>query len=44
MVVTVNPDLKDEATKLYQEAKELHLIFNAISRKVSAKNLDIRHS
>ncbi len=44
MIATATPDLKDEARKLWQEAKELHLIFNSISRKVSAKNLDLRHS
>ena len=44
MVMTAAPELKEEAGKLWQEAKELHLIFNSISKKVNAKNLDIRHS
>ena len=43
IVVTAVPELKDEARILWQEAKELHLIFNSISRKVSAKSLEIRH-
>lgn len=30
MIVAANPELKDEAGKLWQEAKELDLIFNAI--------------
>jgi four helix bundle protein len=33
MVATGEPDLKTEARKLWQEAKELHLIFAAIWRK-----------
>ena len=33
MVVTVS-ELKDEGRKLWQEAKELNLIFNAIYKKV----------
>jgi len=32
MVVIAQPELKDEARKLWQEAKELNLIFNAIIR------------
>lgn len=44
MVATATPELKEEARKLWQEAKELHLIFNSISKKVRSKNLDIRHS
>lgn len=35
MVVTAVPELKDEARKLWQEAKELNLIFNTIYKKVS---------
>ena len=31
------PELKEEAKILWQEAKELHLIFNAISRKTKNK-------
>src|SRR3989344_1530841 len=37
MIATAAPELKDEARILWQEAKELHLIFNAISRKVKNK-------
>jgi len=37
MVAVAVPELKDEARKLWQEAKELHLIFNSISRKVGKK-------
>jgi four helix bundle protein len=33
MIATAEPDLKTEARKLWQEAKELHLIFAAIWRK-----------
>ena len=43
IVATASPELKEEARTLWQEAKELHLIFNAISKKVSAKNLGIRN-
>lgn len=43
IIATAAPELKDEARMLWQEAKELHLIFNAISSKISAKNLQIRH-
>lgn len=39
MIATAIPELQDEARGLWQEAKELHLIFNAISIKVSSKNL-----
>ena len=34
MVVVAAPELKDEARTLWQEAKELNLIFNAIYKKV----------
>lgn len=44
IIVVAVPELKEEARILWQEAKELHLIFNSISRKINAKNLDIRHS
>jgi four helix bundle protein len=37
MIAVATPELKDEARKLWQEAKELHLIFNSISRKVGKK-------
>ncbi|MEI7809157.1 MAG: four helix bundle protein [Verrucomicrobiota bacterium] len=33
MIAAAEPDLKAEARKLWQEAKELHLIFAAIWRK-----------
>ncbi len=33
MIVTADPNSKAEARKLWQEAKELHLIFAAIWRK-----------
>ena len=33
MIATANEDLKTEARTLWQEAKELHLIFAAIYRK-----------
>ncbi len=38
MIVVVAPDLKDEARKLWQEAHELNLIFNAITNKINNKN------
>jgi four helix bundle protein len=44
MVAAATPELKEETRKLWQEAKELHLIFNSISQKVKSKNLEIRHS
>ena len=34
---TTVPELKDEARVLWQEAKELHLIFNAIVHKIKNK-------
>ena len=34
MIMTACPDLKDEAAKHWQEAKELNLIFNAIIHKM----------
>jgi len=43
IIATATPELKENARKLWQEAKELHLILNAISRKVSSKNLELRH-
>jgi four helix bundle protein len=36
MIVVAVPELKTEARILWQEAKELNLIFNKIYRKVSA--------
>lgn len=38
MIVVAVPELKEEAKKLWIEAKELTLIFNAIVNKVKAKN------
>jgi len=43
IIATATPDLKEKARELWQEAKELHLIFNSISRKVNTDNLKIRH-
>ncbi len=44
IMATAVPELEDKAKILWQEAKELHLIFNTIYQKVNAKNLEIRHS
>lgn len=35
MIVIAVPELKEEGRKLWQEAKELNLIFNSIYKKVS---------
>ena len=35
MIVKAEPELKDSAKPLWQEAKELHLIFSRIFRTVS---------
>jgi four helix bundle protein len=40
MIAIATPELKSEARVLWQEAKELHLIFNSISNKLNKK---IRH-
>ncbi len=37
MIVTALPELKEDAVSLWQEAKELNLIFNAISNKIGQK-------
>jgi len=37
MIVVAEPELKAEARILWQEAKELNLIFNAIIRKLNNK-------
>ena len=37
MIAVAVPELKNEARILWQEAKELHLIFNSISRKIGKK-------
>lgn len=39
MIATSIPELKNEAKILWQEAKELNLIFNAIIRSTSKKHL-----
>lgn len=44
IIATAAPETKDQGRRLWQEAKELHLIFNAISKKVTARNLNIRNS
>lgn len=41
MIVVAAPDLKVEARKLWQEAKELTLIFNAIINSKKDKDIDI---
>lgn len=38
MIVTAVPELKGDASKLWQEAKELNLIFNAIVNSTKAKH------
>ncbi|OGF51774.1 four helix bundle protein [Candidatus Giovannonibacteria bacterium RIFCSPLOWO2_02_FULL_43_11b] len=38
MIVVSSPGLEVDVRKLWQEAKELNLIFNAISRKVGKSN------
>src|SRR5262249_23074177 len=38
MMATAEPDRKDEARVLWQEAKELHLIFTAILRSSKARS------
>lgn len=37
MIVIASPEFKEKASGLWQEAKELNLIFNAISRKIKSK-------
>jgi len=37
MIVVVCPELKKEAQILWQESKELNLIFNAITKKIEQK-------
>ena len=34
MVIVATPQLKNDAESLWQEAKELNLIFNAINNKL----------
>jgi len=38
MMVVAAPDLKEKARMLWQEAKELNLIFNSINNKLKKKN------
>lgn len=37
MIVVAVPKLKEEAKELWKEAKELHLIFNSIVKKIKEK-------
>jgi four helix bundle protein len=37
MVAIAAPELRDEARKLWQESKELHLIFNSINKSLKNK-------
>jgi four helix bundle protein len=39
MIAVACSDFKDEARVLWQEAKELHLIFNSINNKLKAKKV-----
>jgi len=41
MIIIACPELETEAKQLWQEAKELNLIFNAIVNKLKAKNKQI---
>lgn len=41
IIVVAVPELKEEARKLWTEAKELNLIFNAITHSIKKKKLDI---
>ncbi len=38
MIIVACPETKEEAIKLWQEAKELNLIFNAINKKLTENN------
>ena len=38
MIVVAVPELTEEARKLWQEAKELNLIFNSITNKLKNRN------
>jgi len=37
MIAMAAPELKEEARKLWREAKELNLIFNSIAKKIKIK-------
>lgn len=39
MIATATPENKEEAKQLWNEAREIHLIFNAIYRKVGLKKI-----
>lgn len=41
IIIVAAPELKEEAGKLWTEAKELNLIFNAITWSIRKKKLDI---
>lgn len=41
MIVIAQPELKPRARLLWQEAKELHLIFNSISHKIRNKKASV---
>jgi four helix bundle protein len=44
MIEVAVPELKEEIKKLWQEAKELHLIFNKINQSLKKKTIkSIRH-
>lgn len=43
MTAVACPDLKNEVRKLWQEAKELNLIFNAILNKIKQNKTRFRH-
>lgn len=38
MIATAEPEMKEEAKLLWQEAKELNLIFNSIFKKIKSRN------
>ena len=38
MIAIASPELKEEARRLWQEAKELNLIFNSIVKKIKGKH------
>jgi len=43
MIIVACVELKDEAEKLWQEAKELNLIFNSINNKIKNKGRVIKN-
>lgn len=38
MIVVAEPSVRDDAKKLWTEAKELNLIFNSINNKLKEKS------